>query len=130
MNQISTAGQSTMNQIYAQSNKTKGVQTNIKDVNSVLEVIKKNTVQNKGSKEMMVQTDDSMVVLTQADYKKLMQGRHARGLSQVMGGKESLELIEEKAGDSISMSSASKSSQLQKGLNKIGSYINREDMKH
>ena len=86
MNQISTVGQSTMNQIYAQNNKTKGVQTNIKDVNSVLEVIKKNIVQkiqgqHQGTKDMVVQTDDSMVILTQADYKKLLHGRHTRGLS-------------------------------------------------
>lgn len=42
MNSISKAGETSLNHIYAQNNKTKGTQTNLKDVTAEIELIKKN----------------------------------------------------------------------------------------
>lgn len=40
LNSISKAGETSLNHIYAQGNKTKGTQTNLKDVNADIEIIK------------------------------------------------------------------------------------------
>lgn len=47
LNSISKAGEASLNHIYAQNNKTKGTQTNLKDVTADIEIVKKDANGNE-----------------------------------------------------------------------------------
>eukprot|EP00347_Sterkiella_histriomuscorum_P000413 403375961 len=78
LNSITKTGEASLNHIYAQNNKTKGTQTNLKDVNAEIEFIKRSAngvetrIQNilkAPSKSIFCQTEPGLVIMTEAEFK-------------------------------------------------------------